>query len=88
MIRTSKEDQISVFPNLIKRGEKINVQFNNTTNQSYNYKMVNMMGSTIVEKINGNGNLFTIGTDKLIRGAYILQLYNAKQTFVYKIVVQ
>jgi hypothetical protein len=85
---TENENQILVYPNLVKKGEKVTIYNNTASRERYSYKLVNMQGATIMEKTNMENNSTTIATEKMAPGTYILQLNMSLQTFVYKIVVQ
>jgi hypothetical protein len=87
LLRTENEDQFSVYPNLVKKGESINI-YSSRNEEKYSYKLVNMQGATIAEKTNITNRPFSISTEKMTPGSYILQLFTNQQTAAFKIVVQ
>lgn len=88
--RHRKEAGMMIFPNPVS-GEEITLQLNDLEKGSYQLRMMNMIGSTVMQQElthTGGSASYVFQLNKIPKGTYYIQLINHKIKLEQKVVLQ
>jgi hypothetical protein len=86
------DDQITVYPNPVKKGDTLTLQLNSKfTADKLETQIINYLGQIVEEKTfypNQDLNTIKVDTKNLKKGVYILKTVHQKQPKIFKFVIQ
>ena len=81
---------VSIYPTIISKGEKVNLQFKNSATGTLNIQLINISGALVFKKtFTTNSNNLIVELPALSSGVYILSvMQNGQKLITQKIIIR